>query len=427
MNTITEEVGQPGALRLALYANILLWGIHLPFGLPPLNVILTLVAGALTNSQNKRMPIGLILFGFGCFAYNMVVFIAGPCTDGSLKVFPSMIMMVLLIFSVYWLASSARFGRPLLSTNEATWLLAVIAGAATLEFLIRLLSGTPIAEVRSGGLFLEPSHLALSSIPLICYLFFCGEPLQKAWGLAAAPLLLIVGYSSTLIVLLFVLIGLPHLGRLFRRSKQGSGIMILALLGFALFLFLVSSASEDTMLRVSDILDLRPESNLSSLVYVNGWMLLDHYLNSTGGVGLGFNAMGCEPRAETVVTAWLELINLGDQNYNDGSFLLSKVGSEFGILGLLAFLAMLIVALRKMLGLSREHAHPTAVICAGWLAIVFIGGLIRSGGGYFTGPVLLGLFSFFLLGRTKRANDGTPLPPATVTASSDGLLQIPKQ
>lgn len=414
MNSKTEELGQPRGLCLALYANILLWGVQLPFGLPPLNVILTLIAGAMTKGQYKRMPFGLLLFAIGWSAYNIVVFFAGPCTDGGIKVFSSLIMMLLVIFVIYWLANSARHDRPLLSTNEASWLLAIITGTAVVEYLIHIVSGMSFSDVRVGGLFLEPSHLALSSVPLICYLFFCGTPTQKVWGLAAAPLLLIVGYSTTLIILLFVLIGLPHIGRLFRRSKRGSGIVILGGLAIAAALFLASSGSEGTMLRVTDILDLRPESNLSSLVYMNGWMLLDNYFNSTSGAGLGFNAMGCQPRADTVVTAWLNLIDLGDQNYNDGSFLLSKVGSEFGFLGILAFLAMAIVTVKTMLGLLREHANPSVVICAGWLAIVFIGGIVRSGGGYFTGPILLSLLAFFLLAPTKRAISlGAPsLPPA---------------
>lgn len=407
-----------------LYANILLWGVHLPFGAPALNVLITLAAGIAVKLQRRAVPLTLILFGLCFTGYGVITFVAGPCTDGSIKMLFSVVVMLLLILSMYWLATGINDDRPLITCNEASWLLGIIIGAAVVEYLVRLVGGTPIDEVRVGGLFLEPSHLALSSTPLLCYLFVCGKPLHKYMSLSGALLLLIIGFSSTLVLLLLALLGLPYVGRVARQPKQGSAIAVIGSLFVASALFLMSSASQDTVLRVTDILDLRAESNLSSLVYANGWMLLDHYVNSTGGFGLGFNAMGCEPRAITMVSEWLELLDLGDQNYNDGSFLLSKIGSEFGIVGILGFLAMTAISLKQLLALLKSRSDGTTVLCVGWLAIVFLGGVIRSGGGYFTGPIMLGIFAFFVLRRKNRAVK-IPLPLPVVASAAPPSTLVP--
>lgn len=419
-----DGLRQGAPLRWALYANILLWGVQLPFGLPALNVLVTLGAAIALKTQQKRVPLGLIVFSLCLIGYGVAAFVAGPCTDGSIKVLISLVVMILMLFSLYWLAASARSDRPLLDTRETLWLLAVITGAALVEYTSRLAGGTSISEIRVGGVYLEPSHLALSGVPLLCHLFLCGKPTQKWAALAAALLLLVVGYSSTMIILLVSVLGLPYLGRLARRPMQRSTLLVLAGLILAPVLIMVSPGSEDTLLRITDTLDLREESNLSSLVYANGWMMLDSYLDTTTGLGLGFNAMGCEPRAVTMVTAWLELLDLGDQNYNDGSFLLSKIGSEFGMLGLFGFVVMIGYSLKQLLGLLKTSPNPTVVICSGWIAIVFVGGVVRSGGGYFSGPVLLGVLAFFVLWRRRQASSRTAPPDPTqthVTARADTL------
>jgi hypothetical protein len=418
---LNDAPGQPAALRWALYANILLWGVQLPFGMPALNVLATLVAAFMVQVQYRRVPMSLILFSLCLIGYGVIVFFAGPCTDGGIKMITSIVVLSLLLVSIYWLASSARRDLPLLRIREACALLAIITCAALIEYVIKLAGGAALAELRVGGVYLEPSHLALSGTPLFCYVFICGDKVEKAGALLAAALLLVVGYSSTMLVLLLVGFALPYLGRIVRRPLRRSWLLIVAALITVPVLVVLVSNSQDTLLRVNDVVDLRQESNLSSLVYANGWMLLDHYLNATSGFGLGFNAMGCEPRAVTVVTGWLTLLDLADQNYNDGSFLLSKVGSEFGIPGLLAFGLMVLVSLKRLFGLLKDEPDPTAVICINWIAIVFIGGLVRSGGGYFNGPVLLGILAFFLLrsrrqpagtARAQKRKAGVPLAPA---------------
>jgi uncharacterized membrane protein len=417
MNMKAMDDLQPAGLRLVLYANILLWGVQMPFGLPALNVLVTLGACLHLDVLRKRVPLALLMFCLCFAAYSIFTFIAGPCTDGMGKTISSLVVMLVMFLSVHKVAGLALHDRPLLSTGETAWLLAAITVAAAFEYLVRLMSGEAFGELRVGGVFLEPSHLALSSSPLICYLVLCGKPIQKVWSLLAAAMLLVVGFSSTLIVLLLALLGLPYLGRVLRRPQQISGLVVVACLAAAPALFFASSASQDTLMRVTDVVDLRPESNLSSLVYANGWMLLDDYLDSTRGLGLGFNAMGCAPRATTLVTDWLEMQELGDQNYNDGSFLLSKIGSEFGFVGIALFLVFALLSTKQLLGLAKPDPNPTRALCVAWLAIVFVGGILRSGGGYFTGPVLLGLLAFFVLRTNAKARPAQDVQPATVNLS----------
>lgn len=403
MTSMHNAPSQPAGLRLMLYANILFWGVQLPFGLPGLNVLLTLVAGFLPHTQRKGVSLGMLLFSLCLIGYGLAAYFAGPCTDGVPKVVSSLVVLLVLLVAINWVAAGVRHDLPLLGTREAAWLLGAIACAAVLEYLVRIVGGTPLGEIRVGGFYLEPSHLALSGVPLFCYVLFCGNPGQRFAGLVAALLLMVVGYSSTLIILLLILAGVPYLGRIAHQPKGRSGLLILACLVAVPFLVFLMPGSQDTLLRITDIVDLREDSNLSSLVYANGWMMLESYFDTSGGLGLGFNAMGCEPRALTLVTGWLELLDLGDQNYNDGSFLLSKIGSEFGAVGIAGFIVMAGYAVKQLLGLLRIAPDPTRVLCTSWIAIVFVGGIIRSGGGYFSGPVLLCILALLVLGMRKRA------------------------
>jgi hypothetical protein len=251
--------------------------------------------------------------------------------------------------------------------------------------------------LRVGGLYLEPSHLALSAVPLIFLLWMRGTLAQRALAIAAAVLLMVVSYSTTFLALLVLLPLIAYLGAVFQRRINPLALVGLLVVATAPLALPLLAGSEDTLLRLNDLIDLREDANISSLVYANGWQLLDSYFSSTSGLGLGLNAMGCSPRAYTDITEWLGLFDLADQNFNDGSFILSKLGSEFGMIGLLLFAAIAVYSMRYLWRSGRPTTSSATCIAAAWLAIIGLGGLIRSGGGYFAGPVLLAVFAAVVL------------------------------
>lgn len=390
---------QPNGVRLVVFANILLWGLHIPIleqGLS-LHLLVTILAGFLVGVRHQTFTRKFLLYIALLAMYGAITYLIGPCTDNGIKVVSSLIVMVITTASLKWTASAVRWDTPIITLKEASVLLGLITILATIEFFIMFFTGTPLGEIRAKGLYLEPSHLALSSVPLILYLWFCGSKKVRLWVAVTASVLLTVANSSTLVVMLAVSLLLPTIGKFYKRPNSSSAILGLFILGFILLTLLTISGATDILIRVNDIIDLRPDSNLSSLVYANGWQLIESYLNSTHGFGLGFNAMGCNPRAYTDITNWLELIQLGDQNFNDGSFLFSKFSSEFGIIGIVFFITLTAYTLKILFRLSSTQTAPSLVISVGWLTVATVGGFVRSGGGYFSGPVILAIFSVFIL------------------------------
>jgi hypothetical protein len=383
---------QPDGVRLFIAANVLLWSLPLQ-----LNLLLTLVAALRLPAPVQRLPRTAWLLCGGLLAYGLLAFVVGPCGDGGIKSAASAVIMGLVFIAIGRLGGAVQQGQPLISPVEASAMLALIVGAAAIEYIYKLMTWVHEDMLRVGGLYLEPSHLALSAVPLIFLLWMRGTLAQRALAIAAAVLLMVVSYSTTFLALLVLLPLIAYLGAVFQRRINPLALVGLLVVATAPLALPLLAGSEDTLLRLNDLIDLREDANISSLVYANGWQLLDSYFSSTSGLGLGLNAMGCSPRAYTDITEWLGLFDLADQNFNDGSFILSKLGSEFGMIGLLLFAAIAVYSMRYLWRSGRPTTSSATCIAAAWLAIIGLGGLIRSGGGYFAGPVLLAVFAAVVL------------------------------
>lgn len=387
---------QPIPIKIFLVGNLLLWG-HAAGAHLALTIITAVMLGAYRLPSSRWYQVmALSVFG-------LVIFFAGPCSDSTEKVLGSFVAIAVIFYALDTHAKHVRLNAPLLTPTEAITVLWVIVLAASAEFAVEILNGRPWETTRTGGLFTEPSHLALSATPLLAYIWATGKIQTKFLALIAVSVLALTSYSSTLVFLILLLnIGLLFASlRTVRRNL--TALLSAAALLASTVVFLLFGNHERAILSVADILDLRPESNLSSLVYVNGWQLLIGNLESSNGLGLGLNAMGCSPRPFTEITEWLTLFELEDQNYNDGSFMLSKVGSEFGYLGLGIFAAISILSLRRLFSIGRPDASsPVSSFIFLFLAVFFVGGFVRSGGGYFAGPALLAFFSLLLTQRLRR-------------------------
>lgn len=150
--------------------------------------------------------------------------------------------------------------------------------------------------------------------------------------------------------------------------------------------------------------DWATSTNLSALVYVQGWQMLDEALHKSLGWGIGFQQLGI---VYTNVPATIRInVLLGrDANLQDGGFILSKIGGELGILGLLLVAVYLYVAARSFLRLRAVAKPGTEISDAELFArACVIGYLVEMavrGTNYFTGTFLLLLAAFSYLARRR--------------------------
>lgn len=396
-NQKNQALKQPISVRLVIYLNIIFWGIQLPFfgsNIGP-QIAITIFIAFFSGWKSNRIKLSFFISICAFILYSSISFWVGPCVDGNAKVIASIAALTSMLISLNLLAGSVQYEIPLLDIDDAKAILWIISIASAAEYFLKYFNGYSSGNLRVGGVFLEPSHLALSTAPL---LFFLWIKREIFYSLLFSTILLTVSYSSTLVILVMTLTSINFIGTLVSKSKVKM-IIYSTLVIFSIFLFLFFGSdfllNSDTAIRIADVVDLRDDSNLSSLVYVNGWQQLFKYFENTYGLGLGLNAMGCTPIADTDVTSILKIMNLGEQNSNDGSFIFSKIVSELGVVGIFIFTSLSIYSIKKLFYLTSKNSDLT-IISVCWLAVVAPGGIIRSTS-YFSGPIILGILSFFIL------------------------------
>lgn len=233
---------------------------------------------------------------------------------------------------------------------------------------------------RTGGLFFqEPSHLALYLAPLLLFIYFQGK---YFWFLMATFATYALSPSSTLIICIF---GPLIIYRAILYKGNFKYFSVLVIVSTLSFIFFVSDSFQDRILGLASGSD-----NLSSLVWLNGWSSAFDYLMNSNYFGVGFNLMGfgVDP---SVIGAYSDVIyeaSGGYLNYNDGSFLVSKVLAETGILGLLLLGYVLFYAFDKFKDLykNRKNIRPEIHLALAIFLVASVSMFVR-GFGYFS-PIM---------------------------------------
>ncbi len=97
-----------------------------------------------------------------------------------------------------------------------------------------------------------------------------------------------------------------------------------------LLLFVLLSSSE----YFSSRLTFNDSTNLTTLVYLQGWDIAYLNLLTTKGLGVGFQMLGMADTISSHFTEMISTIGAEPHNLTDGGFLASKIISEFGIIGI---------------------------------------------------------------------------------------------
>lgn len=361
-----------------------------------LNVVVLMIAGAVWLGRRRRIflasakaTLALLI----CLIASWLLALSGPCTDQFMKAAFTVPILVFLVLIGIEIGRAADDKEWINLEKTAVWLLLTAFAGFAVEMIVPQYfpSGQGYrAEGRYSGIFTEPSHAAFSLFPCIAVLLVAESKRSRRRGLAALLGLIVVSRSSTLIALTAAWI----LYRLVvRRKLRHAGLL---LLGAASIIAVASAVNFDALVaptieRVVGIGAADETTNISSLVYVQGWGDTWANLFRTHGRGLGVNMMGCSPLPDLPVRVVLDKFFPAGINAQDGSFLFAKVVSETGVVGIASFGAILWwwIRLEKRLVKEKDVAHHFASVTQAAMVFCFLASGFIRGVGYFSGGLLL--------------------------------------
>ena len=274
------------------------------------------------------------------------------------------------------------------STSEVDRALRAAFGVLCIVGIVGVLGIAPPAALPRGKPvfpFTEPSHFALVFVPLLMYRCVTATGRHR----------------------FLYLLGGVAIALLFQNLTLAVGCVLIAAISLRPYVLLGSIAlfalavSQIDLTYYAERLDLSGESqNLSNLVYLQGWQLINESLSNSQGWGLGFQQLGVH--GTSVGAAYLIQALLGEpSNLLDGGFTVAKLLSEFGIFGAVLLVTYVVVAARSVLALRRRVGGP-AVTFAHCTIVGYSLDLFVRGAGYFSAGALLMISASWLLATTGR-------------------------
>lgn len=243
--------------------------------------------------------------------------------------------------------------------------------------------------------FTEPSHFALATTPFLIFACVSSTHNKRLLyiGIALAEALMLQNLTF--------LVGCLFAASISLRLKH--------MVVFTCLLLPVLFALDLTY--YIDRVDFSGElQNLSGLVYLQGWQLIEESLAATHGVGRGFQQLGVNGTAVTAADL-IRALTGSELNLLDGGFNLSKLVCEFGILGALLAGCYMFVAfgafrrLRSVVA-GRQVVSSLQVFCAS-VILGYLLELVLRGAGYFTPSGLLLITALLLNKRSAHISRGT--------------------
>jgi hypothetical protein len=250
-------------------------------------------------------------------------------------------------------------------------------GAMAIEGVFRLSPPSADASPIPMFPFTEPSHFALTCAPL---LMFAAIRLK---GAARGALLMGAALAGFLLPSFTFLIA----------AGLTAVVCLKRWVAISMALVLVAVAPLLDLTYYSSRLDFsQSNTNLTALVYLQGWQLVFESWQRSFGWGLGFQQLGIHGTSVEASDLIYAIVG-GYGNVLDGGFTFAKIVSEFGALGLALIAGYLILAyaaLKMLRAAARSQASLKASkTFAGAVILCYSIELFVRGGGYFTGTSLL--------------------------------------
>ena len=252
---------------------------------------------------------------------------------------------------------------------------------------------------KGSGTYSETSHLAMYLLPIVGFRLLL-SPRDKL-TLLVLVVSFILAPSS---VLLVGTLGIICLYMLDIKRRKLEGFLFLLLLFFVFFSFLYFGVIEmtNTLNRIKNVVEwpqanVIDHTNLSSIVWLNGWSQAFQTFNETNWLGTGFNQMGCGKFYEIGSFSPLILNEIGVVlNAEDGSLLAAKMIAELGVFGGIVVVGLAIFSVRAICQL-RSYKNDNISVESFVMKIRAVGGLcvliylFVRGVGYFQLPFLVAL------------------------------------
>lgn len=299
----------------------------------------------------------------------------------------SIILLLMMVYSAYLLADLICCADPLVlrSTLKKVMIVFILSFIGSFFPVIQNFNNVkPILPYN------EPSHYTLFFVPVYFYFAFVVTPKYKIFyilfGLAIALILKNLTLLVGVVILIFILYKFKSVMLI-----PICLVFLITYIDLAYFIDRVDFNSKTT--------------NLSTLVFLQGWQLSWESIKNTFGWGIGFQQLGFV-KIET--EAGNSIIKLMGRNVNetDAGLTFGKVVAEFGVLGFIAVLTYLryfVKYFRKVNYSNIVKTKPSIVFAYAVFLSFFLEIFIR-GIGYFNPPFLLFVCSIFILIKERRSH-----------------------
>ncbi|MFM2484512.1 hypothetical protein [Celerinatantimonas yamalensis] len=196
--------------------------------------------------------------------------------------------------------------------------------------------------------FVEQSHFVLAVAPIMVAYSFIGKFKNVLLFLSLSGFFSI--YFPSLSFLIVTSVSFWCFLCRFRKSKYLIALIFLVSTYFILLIYVIYNVKY-----FSNRLDLIKNNNLTTLVYFQGiYFALDNYMKNYY-FGLGFQNLGL---SGTVFNKYSHLISVIMQgslvNQFDGGFFAAKMIAEFGVVGIVIFLAYVVFLINFMFKANRR-------------------------------------------------------------------------
>lgn len=231
--------------------------------------------------------------------------------------------------------------------------------------------------------FTEPAYYALSLVPVSIIVFL------KSKNTFNVFIILILLFQAVLLPnLTLIIVSIFLLLIIYRKYIKS---LILCFIVIALFLFvLVGNNLTSDNYFISRLPLVNSSNNISYLTYLQGWYEIPQAIIQSSGLGLGYRMMGTNERTE--IGEQIAVLGFPDLGRADGSFLFSRIATEFGFIGIILIGLYFLWLFKLFANISKlTIINNYKIIFSYYISLSLFIELFIRGGDYLSPQVIIAL------------------------------------